>query len=632
MENRERRWCWSPWRVLLGMIDGVGIGLILLACTVIFYNGSVPPIIWNNLKASILLAVPLLIGSNYIGGLYNHIWDFASIETVCAIACSVTFSQFAAFVLARCCFGPLPSLVWITTWLGALLWVGFPRMLWRLIRPNLKTKDNGTNGNGSPCRVLIYGAGHHGYTLMRHLKQHRTVYELVGFVDDDPYKQGAFVGRSKVLGMGRDLPALIRKHQVDEVILAIPSADNHTIRRIYEYCRQEKVKISVLSNILESIEEPFSRRIRPIRIEDFLGRSFSFHDIKLHSNYIEGKTVLITGAGGSIGQELATQVCRYHPQRVILIGRGENRIHWALFHLGNKYPQIEIIPIIANVTVQSTMEAVLSAYRPHIIFHAAAHKHVYLMEFVPVEAVRNNVLGTANLAALAEKYGVEKFVFISTDKAASPVNVMGATKRYCELILSLRPYMGTEFISVRFGNVLGSEGSVLEIFKRQWANRQPLTVTDPQATRYFMSIPEACFLVLQAGAIGKHGEIFLLKMGDPVRILDLAKMFILLQGGDPNAPGAIEIQSLRPGERTNETLTNPHEILEPTKDENILRVENTRGALSWPELTENLDELRMAVDTEDAERVCFQLAYITGATLNPSNCLVNKQNISEKTQ
>jgi FlaA1/EpsC-like NDP-sugar epimerase len=597
-----------------------------VAATVAYFSGNMPVRVWQILQTTIPVAVLSLILTNYAFGLYNRVWAFATAETAVSIAASVSASQVAAALICRFLVGPLPILVWCTALLAELFSVGVPRMTWRLVRTKLRPDDRPCDEtNGRPRRVLVYGAGEHGHMLMGHLKrEYIGHYVPVGFVDDDPAKLGMIVGRARVLGTGEDLPRLVVEHQVDEVILAMPSADSKAIRHAYDFCRQAEVQVRILPNLLEGLEEPFNRRLRGINVDDLLGRSLSLTDISLHENYMAGKTVLITGAGGSIGRELASQVCRYGPKRVVLFGRGENRIHWIYLRLARLHPEIDVVAFVGDIKFPSTVDTALDLYRPEVVIHAAAHKHVYLMEAVPVEAARNNVLATASLAEAAERFGVERFVFISTDKAASPCTVMGATKRFSEIVLKSRPFTGTTFVCVRFGNVLGSDGSVLEIFKRQWESRQPLTVTDRDATRYFMSIPEACFLVLQAGAIGRHGETFLLDMGEPVRIMDLARDFIALQGGDPDESGAIEIVGMRQGEKTHEVLTSPYETLSPSGDSHMSRVETENGHLSPEELTAYLGQLRDCVDEEDPIGVCDLLSEITSASLCTDNCLMQR--------
>jgi FlaA1/EpsC-like NDP-sugar epimerase len=610
----------SPYRVGLALADCFLVSGALLLSTVAFYGGQVPPVAWEELKTAAALTALCLVAANLLFGLYSRVWEYASADTAVAVASSVTIAQLAAAGLDRLFPHPIAIPVWLTAWLATLLSVGAVRFAWRFVRPLLGTHSAGSSNETK--RVLIYGAGRSGHALMAHLRSEGNGnYHVVGLVDDDPGKLGVFVRGRKVLGGGEAIPALVAEHGVEEVIVAIPSLDRAEVRRIYALCRDTDVRMKVLPSLLESMEAPESRRVRPIQVEDLLGREVMLQDIDLEENYLEGKTVLITGAGGSIGSELSRQVCRYGPRRVVLLGRGENRIHWIYSYLKSQHPHIDVIPVVANVTVESSVEQLLAKFRPEIVIHAAAHKHVYLMEYVPVEAARNNVLGTACLADLAEQYGVERFIFISTDKAALPTNVMGATKRMGELVLARRPPNGTAFTCVRFGNVLGSEASVLEIFRRQWANHEPLTVTDPQATRYFMSIPEACFLVLQAGALGQHGDKFVLRMGEPVRILDLAREYISLQGGDPDAPDAIRLTELRPGERLHETLTSPGEDLLPTACEYIDKVKPDGNGDIWPELVRQTDQLRACVEAEDDEGVCRVLCEVTGGELLLAACL-----------
>lgn len=582
--------------------------------TVLLYGGEVPVAVWHALEPSLLITIALLVASNFLAGLYNRIWEYATAETAVAIGIGVTAAVAGGMVVSRAVNLPdsLPIAVWYVTWLTCLVTIGGIRFAWRMLRPRL-----GKAGAPAAKRILIYGAGEQGSLLTRALTHmNDNSYHVVGYVDDDPDKMGVIIGKVRVLGNGHDVPHLVARHRVDEVIITVPSATREKIREIYQVCTEAGVKAKALPSFLE-IMEGASLAPREVSVEDLLGRELSLSSIKLHEDYIAGKTVLVTGAGGSIGSELCRQICRYGPRRLLLLGRGENRIHWAYLHLKQRYPDVEFVTIIQNITVESGMRRVFATYRPDLVFHTAAHKHVYLMERAPVEAVRNNVIGTRILARLAEEYGVERFTAISTDKAVAPTAVMGATKRVGELLLTTRPYLGTRFICVRFGNVLGSEGSVLEIFKRQRQRGEPLTVTDPQATRYFMSIPEACFLVLQSGAIGTHGNIFLLDMGEAISILKLAQDFILMHGGNPHEEGAIKITGLRHGEKMHETLTYSQEELLPTADEHILQVAGGCPQESIEHLRDQIAGLERCVENEDEEGVCAILNAITGSCVTP---------------
>ncbi len=614
----------NPYRVLLVFLDAVVVVLILVLSAVAYFTGQLPGQTWHTLQVTSALSAAFLIVSNALFGLYNRVWKYATVDTAIAIAISVTASQVLAALVGKWTIGALPISVWLTTWLGTLLAIGAMRFAWRFMRPYFA--GAASSPESTPKRMLIYGAGESGHLLMQQLRRETNgLYRVVGFVDDDPAKQGAIAGSKRVLGAGEDLTNLVAQYQVDQVILAMPSASRDEIRRAYDLCQEAGVSAKILPSLLEMIQEPQLRDVREVSVEDVLGRELRVQDIGLYENYLQGKTVLVTGAGGSIGGELCRQISRYGPERVILLGRGENRIHWIYLHLAQHHPEIEFIPVVANLEVESSIEQLLRTFHPHVVIHAAAHKHVYLMEYVPVEAARNNVLATARLAELAERHGVERFVFISTDKAVSPTNVMGATKRVGELLLMTRPYVDTAFICVRFGNVLGSEGSVLEIFKRQWRQRVPLTLTDLEATRYFMSIPEACFLVLQAGALGEHGDVFSLRMGDPVRIVDLAREFVALQGGDAELPGAIEITGLRPGERLHEALTAEDEETEPTACEHIDRIISNGRLPAWEEVTSHLEQLERYVGAEDDEGVCMTLCEAAGAELCSENCLTSRR-------
>jgi len=350
--------------------------------------------------------------------------------------------------------------------------------------------------------------------------------------------------------------------------------------------------------------------LHPIQIQELLGRGYDESSFKLSKNYIKGKTVLVTGAGGSIGSELCRQICSYGPARIILLGRGENRIHWIYNELNDVFNGIEIIPVIANITSIKSLDEVWSIYKPDIVFHAAAHKHVYLMENNPCEAARNNIIGTANVASVCEFHNTKVLVGISTDKAADPVSVMGLTKRGSEIVL-LTNSGNTRKICVRFGNVIGSEGSVLQIFEWQWASGKPLTVFSDTATRYFMSISEACFLVLESVNI-ENGNLFILDMGDPISILELAKKIITIRGGDPEAPGSIQVSSLKPGEKVHETLVGEGEQIKPTSSSGIMEIVFPEG---WFYLNDSylynwLQYLYQAIESNNQSNVLALLKVI----------------------
>jgi len=475
------------------------------------------------------------------------------------------------------------------------------------------------DGDAKVKRVLIYGAGAFGSSVAQmfgRLNYHN--YKVVGFIDNDPRKCGVYIRGLRVLGNGAQLKEVVAKHQIDEVIVAITNIKKETLHGIFLQCREAGVQTKIMPSLLEIMQDR-PHLPRDINVEDLLGRDISVTSIDLHKSYIRDKTVLVTGAGGSIGSELSRQICNYKPKHLILLGRGENRIHWIYLQLKDRHPDIDITPSVENITVRSAMESVFDTHRPDIVFHTAAHKHVYLMEYVPAEAVRNNILGTQLLAEVAERYNVERFVFVSTDKAVEPNSVMGATKRVCELMLAQRPYVGTSHVCVRFGNVLGSDGSVLEIFKRQWHSGLPLTITDPEATRYFMSIAESSFLVLQAGALGNHSDTFVLNMGTPVSIKRLAEEFIILNGGNPHDKDATKVIGLYPGEKLHEGLTYHHEELLPTEDENIMRVESAERAPSLDQLEEYLRELQKAAETDDNEAALRILTELTGNNLGNAN-------------
>ncbi|HFH9929658.1 TPA: polysaccharide biosynthesis protein [Streptococcus suis] len=433
-----------------------------------------------------------------------------------------------------------------------------PRLIWKYMHEQSKIQQASEN---QPIRTLVVGAGDGGNLFINTVEEKKINIEIVGIIDQDPNKLGSFIRSYKVLGDRNDIPRLVEEFNVEQVTIAIPSLSGRDREAIVAICKSVGVPV----NNMPSIEDIFSGDVtvsdfQEIDIADLLGRPEVVLDQKELNQYFEGKTILVTGAGGSIGSEICRQIARFSPKRLLLLGHGENSIYLIHRELQEKYGKsIELIPVIADIQDRERIFDIMATYRPNVVYHAAAHKHVPLMEYNPHEAVKNNIFGTKNVAEAAKAANVEKFVMISTDKAVNPPNVMGATKRVAEMIVTgLNESGKTQFAAVRFGNVLGSRGSVVPVFKEQVKKGGPVTVTDFRMTRYFMTIPEASRLVIQAGHLAKGGEIFILDMGEPVQILELARKVIMLSGKTEEEIGIVE-SGIRPGEKLYEELLSSEE-------------------------------------------------------------------------
>lgn len=433
-----------------------------------------------------------------------------------------------------------------------------PRLIWKYMHEQSKIQQASEN---QPIRTLVVGAGDGGNLFINTVEEKKINIEIVGIIDQDPNKLGSFIRSYKVLGDRNDIPRLVEEFNVEQVTIAIPSLCGRDREAIVAICKSVGVPV----NNMPSIEDIFSGDVtvsdfQEIDIADLLGRPEVVLDQKELNQYFEGKTILVTGAGGSIGSEICRQIARFSPKRLLLLGHGENSIYLIHRELQEKYGKsIELIPVIADIQDRERIFDIMATYRPNVVYHAAAHKHVPLMEYNPHEAVKNNIFGTKNVAEAAKAGNVEKFVMISTDKAVNPPNVMGATKRVAEMIVTgLNESGKTQFAAVRFGNVLGSRGSVVPVFKDQIKKGGPVTVTDFRMTRYFMTIPEASRLVIQAGHLAKGGEIFVLDMGEPVQILELARKVIMLSGKTEEEIGIVE-SGIRPGEKLYEELLSSEE-------------------------------------------------------------------------
>lgn len=508
--------------------------------------------------------------------LYTRIWRYASIGELSSIVLSISISSAIWYVYLLIINVMVPRGIQIISLILTILFVGGSRFSLRcymkfISKIQSNHKSNSTDNNIH--NVLIIGAGDAGAVIAREINEYHTENRsIVGFIDDSPKKKGQVLLGKTVLGTRKDIERLTIDLKINEIIIAMPSVKGHIIREIINICKKTKCDLKILPGVYELINGNMNTtQLRPVKIEDLLGRDPIALDKSAVSKYLNNKVILITGAGGSIGSEICRQIAQIGPKKMLLLGKGENSIYEINAELALTYPEIKKVPIIADIRDRDRIHDILEHFKPQIVFHAAAHKHVPLMEWQPVEAVRNNVLGTKIIAEEADIANVETFVMISTDKAVNPTNVMGCTKRIAEMFVqSMNHISSTRYVAVRFGNVLGSRGSVIPLFKKQILRGGPVTVTHPEMTRYFMTIPEASQLVLQAGSMAKGGEVFVLDMGEPVKIVDLAKDLITLSGYIPDIDIPIKFTGLRPGEKLYEELLSAEDGTQATTHKKIL--------------------------------------------------------------
>jgi FlaA1/EpsC-like NDP-sugar epimerase len=511
----------------------------------------------------VLSSIVILLSHHFfslIFHLYKKAWEYASVGELISIIKAVTFSILIAAVVQQLIIKETQFRLLTVTWLLNMSLIGGSRFCWRMFR------DSYLNKVDNKKRTLIVGAGSAGMMVARQLNKNNEADLLpVGFIDDDEKKHKLDILGIPVIGGIKDIEVTINEYDIDNIVIAIPSLSRKELNTIFQECAKTNVKTQILPLLEDLMTGKVSvNQFRDVQVEDLLGREPVDLDIRTISENISGKVILVTGAGGSIGSEICRQISKFKPKKLVLLGHGENSIYSIEMELKNTYKntQIQFLPVIADVQDEKKMMSVMSTFQPDVVYHAAAHKHVPLMEFNPEEAVKNNLVGTMNAARAARWNGVKTFVMVSTDKAVNPTSVMGATKRLSEMIIQ---YMDreseTKFVVVRFGNVLGSRGSVIPLFKSQIEKGGPVTVTHPDMVRYFMTIPEASRLVLQAGSLAKGGEIFVLDMGEPVRIVDLAKNLIKLSGNSLEDIG-IEFTGIRQGEKLFEELLNKEEVHE----------------------------------------------------------------------
>lgn len=567
--------------------------------------------------SAVVLEFPILLLCAFICyllfHLYNRIWKYAGVKDILTILaanfCGVILYVTLTFFIGK----SLPRSIFAMTFAMTAILQIFSRILLRLSYQISGKEETGKKEKN----VLIVGAGNAGYLIAQDIIQSGGPRKIVGFVDDDPDKQGKRLGGFKVLGDRYAIAELVDAYEVEEILIAIPSLHPEQLQEIANICSVSGCKVQILPEFLRNLSAGALsvRKLRPLNIEDLLGRENIELDVKEIGKYLTGKIVLVTGAGGSIGSEICRQVLRFQPEQILLLGRGENSIYEIHQELKNKCNEEQLLPLIVNITDRDKLENVFQEFHPQVVFHAAAHKHVPLMEHQPEEAIYNNVFGSYNVGDLAGRYHCERLVLISTDKAVNPTSVMGATKRVTEMVmqaLNLR-YPETKYVAVRFGNVLGSRGSVVPLFKKQIAAGGPLTVTDPEMKRYFMTIPEASKLVLSAAALGDGGEVFVLNMGEPVKIVDLARNMIRLSGLVPDKDIQIKFTGLRPGEKLFEELLAAEDGTVSTDNKLIFK-----AVIKAPDETVFWEKVKELIRCEEADR-CIALLKELIPTYQPNH-------------
>lgn len=563
-------------RIFLVSFDVISIIIAAYGSLLLRFNGPIESQYLH--RVNILISSMILIGlAIFITfRLYHSLWQFASIIELKNIIFASIMSAIANILICELTGNPLPRSCYFIYFLLLVLMVGGSRFIYRFIRLYAARHNIRGRKEQRPLeksnKVMIIGAGVAGEKVYKEILGSKSIYkEVICFIDDEPSKWNRTIHGVSIYG-GRDkIIEAVNKYKIEEIMVAMPSASKRDLIDIFNICKETKCKLKKLPGIYQFINEDVHiSDLKEVEIQDLLGRDPIKVNLADIMGYVTDKVVMVTGGGGSIGSELCRQIAANKPKQLIIVDIYENNAYDIQLELKHNYPELNLETLIASVRNEVKVNKLFEIYHPDIVYHAAAHKHVPLMEDSPNEAIKNNVFGTLNVARAADKYNAQKFILISTDKAVNPTNVMGATKRLCEMIVqTYNKRSQTEYVAVRFGNVLGSNGSVIPIFKRQIKEGGPVTVTHPDIIRYFMTIPEAVSLVLQAGAYAKGGEIFILDMGEPVRIADMAKKLIKLSGYEPDVDIKIEYTGLRPGEKLYEELLMEEEGLQDTPNHMI---------------------------------------------------------------
>ncbi len=594
----HRRWLVLGWHVIL-------LTLAYYASFLLRFDFLIGPkyhlLFLDTLPILLFIKIPVLSFS----GLMRGWWRYAGIADLLDILKAATASALLVFLVLQLFFpeSGFPRSVLLIDLLLTICALGGIRLSVRIYQE--------TSGRHVPRKnTLIVGAGQAGSKIGQQLKDNSELdLNPVGFVDDDETKQGIKIHGIRVLGKIADVSRLVERHRIACVLIAMPSVNGATLRSVVEQCDKCRVEMKILPPLRERINgAAATSKVRSVRVEDLLGRTPVTLDLATIRQKLTGKVLMITGAGGSIGSELARQLAAFHPRKLVLFERAENELHAIDLELRSRYPDLDYVPVVGDILDVHTLRDVMTEYHPDSIFHAAAYKHVPMMEKNCFQAVVNNVFGTYNVALVAKQYNVADFLMISSDKAVNPTNIMGVTKRVAELVILSLQHQRTRFVAVRFGNVLGSNGSVLQLFQQQLTRGGPITITHPDCRRYFMTIPEAVELVLQASTMGRGGEIFVLEMGAPVKIVDLARNLVQLSGLTPERDIQFVYTGLRPGEKLFEELRLDGEGVKPTSHEKIRVLDG--GVVDFAAVEHWLEELSTLVDTKNVYGLVSKLQAI----------------------
>lgn len=613
----------NPKLYLMIVSDAVLFALAHVAAYLFRFEFNLNAADFRQISPVLLWMIPLKLAVFFSFGLYQGMWRYTGMSDFWNLAKASLFAMLSvmAIILYVFRFQGYSRAVFLMDGMLTFLFTGGLRIAIRASFPFLSRREwahLSFDHKKNRKRVLIIGAGSAGEKILREIMDNQWLnYEVAGFLDDDPQKRGRSIHGVRVLGPLEKLPVILEKGDIRDVLIAIPSASGDRMRHIVEICKSCGVSYKTLPGIGAIIDGRVSiKKLRDVSYEDLLGRPAVQLDVENIRQYIEGRTILITGCGGSIGSELSRQVVRFQPGLIILLDAGETNLFQIEMEFRRELDFSRSVAILGHVQDRSLMGAIFKKYRPHVVFHAAAYKHVPMLEKNPWEAVFNNIHGSQVVMEMAAEHAVERFVLVSTDKAVRPTNVMGASKRIAELLLQSLQGNGTRFMAVRFGNVVGSSGSVIPLFRRQIEQGGPVTVTHPEVTRYFMTIPEAAQLIIQAGALGRGGEIFILEMGTPVKIAEMARDLIRLSGKEPDSEIKIVFTGLREGEKLFEELVTAGENIIPTGHAKIMALHsgNLHGFESHLEMKQwlygEIEQLKEAALRRDARSIKKKLQKI----------------------